>query len=390
MNEAIIVSAARLAIGRLGGTLMSSDEVTMGATVVKAALERAKIAPEMVDEVILGQNYRTGKTASNIARPIAIQAGIPESVPQFTINKHCAAGLKSVMLAAQAVKAGDAEIVIAGGVELMSKAAYLVPDMRFGSKLGHYRLQDQLLVIDPLCGLSMGQTADLLAKRFNISREDQDRFALWSQEKAEKAIKLGVFREEIVPLEVSQKGKMIVFDTDEFPRFGSTLEGLAKLKPYFASDGTVTAGNASGMNDGAAAVSVMSAAKAKKMGIEPMGKIVSYASVGVDPMVMGISPVFATRLALKKANLSIEDIDLIEVNEAFACVCVYFMNEMKTNPNKVNVTGGAISLGHPIAATGAILLTKLLYELKRRNLRRGLVTMCIGGGQGVAMIVERF
>ena len=390
MNEVVIASAARLPVGRLGGALKDSDELTMGALVIKESLARAGIKPEQVDEVIMGQNFRSGKVPSNSARAMSIQAGLPLEIPQITINKHCAAGIKSIVLAAQAIKSGDAEIIVAGGLELMSQAAYLVPNIRWGPRLGHQSLQDQLIMMDPICGLSMGETAEKLAREFDISRDEQDQFAFSSQQKANAAIRAGRFKEEIVPIEIPQsKGTSVLFDTDEHPRPETTLEKLANLKPYFASDGCVTAGNASGMNDGAAAVVVMSKSMAKELGVQPMAKISSYASVGVDPSIMGIGPVPATQNALSKINLDINDIDLIEVNEAFACVGIHFIREFEPDLDRVNVNGGAIALGHPIAATGTVIVTKLLYELRRRNGRHGLATMCAGGGQGIALIVDR-
>jgi acetyl-CoA C-acetyltransferase len=390
MNEVVIASAARLPVGRLGGALKGSDELTMGALVIKESLARAGISPDQVDEVIMGQNFRSGKVPSNSTRAMAIQAGIPIEVPQITINMHCAAGIKSIILASQAIKSGDAEIIVAGGLELMSQAAYLVPNIRWGPRLGHQRLQDQLIMTDPISGLSMGETAEKLAREFKISREEQDLFALSSQQKANAAIKSGKFKDEIVPIEVpGDKGSSVIFDTDEHPRPETTLEKLGKLKPYFASDGSVTAGNASGMNDGAAAVVVMSLKTAEKLGVEPLAKVAGYASVGVDPSIMGIGPVPSTKKALSKINLSIDDLDLIEINEAFACVGIHFLREFKPDLNRVNVNGGAIALGHPIAATGTVIITKLLYELKRRKGRYGLATMCAGGGQGIALVVDR-
>lgn len=389
MGDVVIASATRLAVGRLGGTLKDSDELTMGSTVIREVIKRSGVRPDSVDEVIMGHNFRSGNVPSNSTRAMAIKAGIPIDVPEITINMHCAAGIKSVNLADQAIKAGEASIIVAGGIEQMSNAAYLVPNIRYGKKFGHYRLQDQLIMHDPICGMTMGETAENLARTFKISREEQDAFALRSQEKAEAAVKEGRFKEEIVPLEIPQaKGNPIIFETDEYPRFGTTAEALARLKPVFAEDGTVTAGNSSGMNDGCAASVIMSAETAKELGITPLAKIVSYASVGVDPSIMGTGPVPATRKALGKAGLTIDDMDIIELNEAFACMCVYFIREMKADINKINVNGGAISLGHPIAASGMVILTKLLYELKRRNGRYGLATMCAGGGLGIAIIVD--
>lgn len=389
MREVVIASAARLAVGKLGGTLRDSDEFTMGKTVISAAIQRAGIEPSDVDEVIMAQQYRTGRNSGNSARPYAVMAGVPQPIPAFTISKNCGGSIKTVTLAAQAIKAGDADVIVAGGVEIMSHAAHLIPGMRWGSGVGNRELLDQLVLFDPICGLTMGQTAEKLAEEFNISREEQDQYALTSQQRAERAVKGGLFKDEIVPLEVKQRKQTVIFDTDEHPRFGTTLEALRKLRPAFKENGTVTAGNACGMNDGAGAVVVMSAERAEKLGVQPLARIVSYASVGVDPSIMGIGPVPATKLALEKAGLTIDDIDVIELNEAFAVMCVYFLRETGADPERVNPNGGAIALGHPISATGSVILTKLLYELQRSKKRYGLATMCIGGGQGIALIVER-
>lgn len=393
MREVVIASAARLAVGRLGGSLKEAHEEDMGSAVVKEAINRAGVSPDCIDEIIMGQNYRSGQTATNISRVIGIRAGLPLEIPGFSVNMHCSAGLKTVALAAQAIKAEEADILVAGGIDNMSNAAYFLPNMRWGAKAGHKIAQDQIVMLDPVCKLTTGQTAEKLSRMFNISRQEQDEFALWSQQKAEAAIKGGKFVEEIVPLKVpAGRNKFITFDTDEHPRFGTTMEMLSKLSPVFADDdkGTVTAGNSSGLNDSAGATVIMASDKAKEMGIKPLAKIRSYHAVGVDPSIMGIAPVPATREALRKAGLQLDDIELIELNEAFACVGIYWIREMKPkNTDIINVNGGAVALGHPIAATGTVLLTKLLYEMKRRDLQLGLVTMCVGGGQGMAMIVDR-
>lgn len=389
MREVVIASAARLAVGRLGGTLKNSDEFTMGKTVIKAAIERAGIDPGEVDEVVMAQQYRTGRNSGNSARPYAVMAGVPQEVPAYTISKNCGGSIRTVTLAAQAIKAGDAECIVAGGIDIMSHAAHLVPDIRWGTGVRHLELLDQLVLFDPICGLTMGQTAEEVASRFNIGREEQDEYAAMSQQRAEAAIKAGRFRDEIVPLEIKTRKETIIFDTDEYPRFGTTVEKLSKLRPAFKPDGTVTAGNACGMNDGAGAVVVMSAERAEKLGVKPLARIVSYASVGVEPAIMGTGPVPATKMALEKAGLTIDDMDVIELNEAFAAICLYFLRETGADIERLNPNGGAIALGHPISATGSVILTKLLYELQRRQGRYGLATMCIGGGQGIALIVER-
>lgn len=390
MREVVIVGAARLAVGKLGGTLKNSSEAEMGAVVIKEAINRAGISPDDVDEIIMAHNYRSGHISGNSTRVMALKAGIPEPIPEFTINKHCGGSIKSITLAAQVIKSGDADVIVAGGVELMSAAAFLVPDIRWGNPLGHGKFQDQLVLYDPICGLTMGQTAEKLAGTFDISREDMDQFAYESQQKAERAIKEGCFSKEIVAFEIpQQKGDPLVFDTDEYPRFGTTLEALARLKPAFKQDGRLTAGNSCGMNDGAAALVVMSAEKAEKLGVKPLVQIRGYNSVGVDPSIMGIGPVPSTKKVLEKTGLSIRDIDLIEINEAFAVVCLHFLRETGADPAKLNVDGGAIALGHPISATGAVLATKLVHQMELREVRLGLVAMCIGGGQGIAMVLER-
>jgi len=389
MQEVVIASAARLPVGKLGGTLLYTDEKDMGSLVIKESMRRAGIRPEDVNELIMGQNFKTGLISSNSTRVMAIEAGIPMEIPQFTINKHCGAGIKSIILATQAIKSGDAEIIVAGGIDQMSKAAHFAIGARWGVKVGHLQLKDQLVMQDPVCGLTTGQAAEKLARIYNISRQEQDEFAFWSQQKTEKAIKDGKFKDEIIPIQVEMKsGNTVLFDTDESPRFGTTLEKLAKLASAFAENGTVTAGNSSSMNDGASAMVVMSMEKAKRLDIKPLAKIVSYSAVGVEPSMFTTAPVPSTKIALEKAGLTIDDMDLIELNEAFACQSIYYTREIKPNLDRLNVNGGAIALGHPIAATGNVILTKLLYELKRRGGKYGLATMCIGGGLGISIIVD--
>lgn len=390
MSAAVITGAARLPVGRFGGALADADEAEMGSLVIREALDRSHTSPGEVGELIFAYGYRTGALPNNVARVFAAAAGIPVEVSSFTLNKACGGGLKAVALAAQAIAAGEAEVVVAGGQENMSKASYLIPRARWGYRLGHGELVDQLVLLDPISGYTMGETAENLASRYGVSREEQDLFALSSQKKAERAITAGRFVDEIVPIEVRRgKGKPEIFDHDEHPRFGTTLEALSRLKPAFVEGGTVTAGNSSGMNDGAAALILMSEEKALEKGIFPLARVVSCASVGVEPEIMGIGPVPATRLALVKAGLRMDDIDLVELNEAFASQALVCMDELGINPDLVNVNGGAIALGHPVSATGAVILVKLLYEMKRRESRLGLASMCIGGGMGISLIVER-
>lgn len=390
MREVVIVSACRTAIGRFGGTLSALSDIDFGPIPIREAIKRAGLTGDQIDEVIYASGYRTGDLPINSARVVAVKAGIPIEKPQFTISKACAGSIKAVALAAQVIKCGDAEIIVAGGMESMSNATYMLKKARWGYRLGHGQLQDQLILFDPLSGDTMGETAENVAERFHVSREDQDAFGLRSQQLAEKAIKEGRFKEQIVPVEIPQKkGEPKIFDTDEHPRFGTTLEALAKLKPAFRKGGTVTAGNSSGMNDGASALVVMSREKADALGLEPLATIVSYASAGVDPALMGIGPIPATRMALKKAGLTIDQIDLIELNEAFASQSLVCIRELGMDMEKVNIYGGAIALGHPVSGSGGAILTKLLYAMKDRNARYGLATLCIGGGQGMALIVER-
>ncbi len=390
MEEVVIVSATRTAIGKFGGSLTPLSDIDFGPVPIKEVMKRAGLEGNQIDEVVYASGYRTGDLPINSARVVAVKAGIPVEKPQFTISKACAGSIRAITLAAQIIKSGDADIIIAGGMESMSNATFMLKQARWGYRLGHGQLQDQLILFDPLSGNTMGETAENVAEKYNISREDQDEFALRSQNLAEKAIKEGKFKEQIVPVEIPQrKGAPKIFDTDEHPRLGSTMEGLAKLKAPFRKGGSVTAGSSSGMNDGASALVIMSRKKADELGMEPLATIVSYASVGVDPAHMGIGPVPATKAALEKAGLTIDQIDLIELNEAFASQALACIRELDIDMDKVNVNGGAIALGHPVSASGGVIVTKLLYELKERNLRYGLATLCIGGGQGLALIVER-
>jgi acetyl-CoA C-acetyltransferase len=389
MNEAVIISAARTPVGRFGGTLKDVTDRAMASLVIKEAMARAGVEPKEVEEVVFSQQYRTGELPANMARPVAIDAGIPIEVPQYTVAKACGGSLKTVFLAAQAIKAGDAQLLVAGGVESMSNAAYLLTKARWGYRLGHGQLMDQLVLYDPISRNTMGETAENVAERFQISREDQDLFALESQKRAGAALSQGLFKEQIVAVPIPRaKGEPVLFSQDEHPRPDTTLEGLAKLKPVFREGGTVTPGNSSGMNDGAAALVVASREKARALGLRPLVSIVGYASVGVEPAIMGIGPVAATRKVLEKTGLSLGDIDLIELNEAFASQSIACIRELGLDPGKVNVNGGAIALGHPISATGGVILTKLIYEMRRRGLELGLATMCLGGGQGVALVVR--
>jgi len=392
LREVVIVSAVRTAIGTFGGSFKDVSPIKLGATVVKEAMARANVKPEMVDEVIFGSVLQAG-LGQNVARQVSIAAGIPAEVPSMTINKVCGSGLKTVSLGAQAIMLGEADVVVAGGTENMSMAPYLLKNARWGHRMGDGAVVDYMVydgLTDVFNNYHMGITAENIAEKWNITREDQDKFALESQLKAEKAIKSGRFKDEIVPVEIPQKkGDPVIVDTDEHPRFGTTLEALAKLKPAFKKDGTVTAGNASGINDGAAAVVLMSKEKAEELGITPMATIVSFASAGVDPTIMGYGPVPASRKALEKANMTIDDIDLVEANEAFAAQSIAVVRDLGLDPEKTNVNGGAIALGHPIGCSGTRILVTLLHEMVKRDAKTGLATLCIGGGQGTSLIVKR-
>jgi acetyl-CoA C-acetyltransferase len=392
MKKVVIASAVRTAIGSFGGSLAGVSAVDLGATVIKEALNRAKIKPDMVDEVFMGCVLQAA-LGQNVARQASIRAGIPVEVPTMTINKVCGSGLRSVSLAFQSILTGDNEIVVAGGTENMSQAPYYLPKARWGLRMGNGEVVDGMIydgLWDIFNGYHMGITAENLAEKYGITREEQDEFAAASQQKAEKAIKEGKFKDEIIPVEIPQrKGDPVIFDTDEFPRPGTTVEKLAKLKPAFKKDGTVTAGNASGINDGAAALVIMSEEKAEELGVEPLATIVAWASGGVDPSIMGIGPVPATKKAMEKAGLTVNDMDLIEANEAFAAQSIAVARELKFDMERVNVNGGAIALGHPIGASGARILVTLLHEMKKRNSGYGLATLCIGGGMGTSLIVKR-
>ena len=391
MREVVIASAARTPIGSFGGTLKNTPAVTLGKTAVEEAVKRAGIKPEQVDELVFGCVLQAG-LGQNVARQVSLAAGLPIETPAMTINKVCGSGLRSVGLAAQIIKAGDADIVVAGGTESMSMAPYAMPAARWGARMFDAKMVDVMVndgLWDAFNQYHMGVTAENVADQWGITREELDEFALKSQQKAEAAIKAGKFKDEIVPVVIPQKkGDPIVFDTDEFPKFGASLEKMAKLKPAFKKDGKVTAANASGINDSAAALVVMSAEKAAELGITPLCKIVSYASAGVDPSIMGVGPIPASKKALDKAGLTVDDIDLFEANEAFAAQSVAVGRELQIPEEKLNVNGGAIALGHPIGASGARILITLIYEMKKRGCHKGLATLCIGGGMGTAMIVE--
>ena len=390
MKPVVIVAAKRTAIGKFGGSLAKIAAPDLGAVVLRALLEQTGVAGEAIDEVILGQVLTAG-AGQNPARQTLIKAGLPNSVSAMTINKVCGSGLKAVMLGAQAIACGDADIVIAGGQENMSASAHILPNSREGFRMGNASLVDTMIkdgLWDAFNDYHMGITSENVAEKYGVTREEQDQAAYESQTKACAAIKNGSFKAEIVPVIIKTKKGEVVFDTDEFPREGTTMEALAKLKPAFKKDGTVTAGNASGINDGGAALVVMSADKAKELGLTAMARILSYASTGVDPKYMGLGPISASRKALDKAKLTMQDIDLIEANEAFAAQFVEVGRELNFDKTKVNVNGGAIALGHPIGASGARILVTLLYALKAHNKKLGLATLCIGGGQGTTTIVE--
>jgi acetyl-CoA C-acetyltransferase len=391
-DDIVILSGCRTAIGTFGGALKDVSAVELATVAVRETVARAGLRPDQVDEVVLGCILQAG-LGMNPARQAAIKAGIPASVPAHTVNKVCGSGLKAVMLAAQAVKCGDAEVVVAGGAESMSRAPFLLPGARWGERLGHGKVLDHMIhegLTDAFDDIHMGITAENVVDRYGLGREEQDAFAAESQRRGLLAIAEGRFKKEIVPVLLPQKkGDPKPFDTDEHPRAGTTVESLAKLKPAFKRDGSVTAGNSSGLNDGAAALVVTSGARADSLGARPLGRIVSYASAGVDPKIMGMGPVPAVRKALERASLDIESVDLFELNEAFAAQSLAVVRELSIDPSRVNVNGGAVALGHPIGASGARILVTLLYALEARNQKLGVAALCIGGGQGVAMVVER-
>lgn len=392
MKEVVIVSALRTAVGSFGGNFKNVPAVELGAEVIKAILEETNINPAEVDEVLMGNVLQAG-LGQNPSRQAAIKAGIPQEVPAMTINKVCGSGLKTVNLAAQAIKAGDGEIFIAGGMENMSQAPYVNNDLRWGKKMGNGEFVDVMIKDGLSCAFNdyhMGITAENIVEKWNLSRTEQDEFAAMSQQRAEKTMAEDRFADEIIPVSVPQRrGEDLVVDKDEHPRKGVTAEGLAKLRPAFKKDGTVTAGNSSGINDGAAAFLIMSKNKAEKLGLEIIANITAYASAGVDPAIMGTGPIPATRKVLSQTGLDISDIDLIEANEAFAAQSLAVARELDFDMEKVNVNGGAIALGHPIGASGARILVTLLHEMKKRNSKTGLATLCIGGGQGAATLVKR-
>jgi acetyl-CoA C-acetyltransferase len=391
MNDVVIVAAGRTAVGKFGGTLARIAAADLGAHVIKNLLARAGVSPEAVSEVLMGQVLTAG-VGQNPARQALIRAGLPDMVPGMTVGMVCGSGLKSTHLAAQAIKAGDADVIVAGGQENMSASPHVLNNSRDGIRMGDGKLVDTMIVDglwDVYNQYHMGVTAENIAKKYNISRQEQDEFSVASQNKAEAAQKAGKFKDEIIPLEIPGKKGSVVFDADEFIKHGVTLDSLAGLRPAFSKDGTVTAGNASGINDGAAAVIMMSARKADELGLKPMARIKAYSSAGVDPSIMGMGPVPATQLCLKKAGWTHQDIDLMEINEAFAAQAIGVNREMGWDTSKINVNGGAIAIGHPIGASGARILVTLLHEMVRRDAKRGLASLCIGGGMGVALAVER-
>jgi len=391
MEDVVIVAAGRTAVGKFGGTLAKIPAAELGAQVIKHLLARTGIDPAAISEVIMGQVLTAG-VGQNPARQALIKAGLPEMVPGYTINKVCGSGLKATHLAAQAIRCGDADIVIAGGQENMSASPHVLAGSRDGFRMGDAKLTDTMIVDglwDAFNGYHMGVTAENVARKYDVSRAAQDEFALQSQLKAETAQKEGRFKDEIIPIEIASKKGTTVFDSDEYPKHGSTLETLAGLRPAFNKEGSVTAGNASGLNDGAAAVIMMSASKARELGLTPLARIKAYSSSGLDPAVMGMGPVSASKLCLKKAGWTHEEVDLMEINEAFAAQAIAVNKEMGWDTSKINVNGGAIALGHPIGASGARVLVTLLHEMIRRDAKKGLASLCIGGGMGVALAIER-
>jgi acetyl-CoA C-acetyltransferase len=391
MEDVVIVSAARTAVGKFGGAIAKVAAPDLGATVIRAVLARAGVSADLINEVILGQVLTAG-SGQNPARQAVIKSGLPNHVPAFVVGKVCGSGLKATHLAAQAIKCGDADIIIAGGQENMSASPHVLLGSRDGQRMGEWKMADTMIVDglwDVYNQYHMGITAENVAKKYEISREAQDAFATASQNKAEAAQKAGKFKDEIVPVEITSKKGTVVFDADEFIKPGVTVESLAGLKPAFDKAGTVTAGNASGLNDGAAAVLMMSAKKAKELGLTPLARIASYASAGLDPAIMGMGPVPASQLCLKKAGWKASDLDLMEINEAFAGQACAVNKEMGWDTSKINVNGGAIAIGHPIGASGARILVTLIHEMIRRDAHKGLASLCIGGGMGVALAIER-
>lgn len=392
MKQVVIVSAVRTPVGSFGGSFKDVSAVRLGTIAVTEAIKRANIDPNTVDELIFGNVLQAG-LGQNVARQVAVHSGIPIGVPSFTVNKVCGSGLKTVVLAAQSIMCGDSDIVVAGGTENMSQAPYLLKSARWGQRMGDGVIEDYMVkdgLWDVFNDYHMGTTAENIVSDYELTREEQDRLATESQNKAERAITSGRFKDEIVSVEVPQRKKdPIIVDTDEFPRFGATIESMGKLRAAFSKDGTVTAGNSSGINDGAAALVLMSKEKAEELGLTPLATIASYASQGVDPRVMGTGPIPATKKALEKANMKVEDLELIEGNEAFAAQALSVIKDLKLNTDIVNVNGGAIALGHPIGASGARILVTLLHEMQKRDSKAGLATLCIGGGQGIAIVVKR-
>jgi acetyl-CoA C-acetyltransferase len=394
MREVVIASGVRTPVGSFGGALKDVPVVELGALVIREALRRARLRQDKVDKVLMGNVLQAG-LGQNPARQAATMADISQYTPGVTINVVCGSGMEAVIMAAQSIRSGDAEVIIAGGMESMSQAPYLIPaTTRWGSRMGHVQLVDTMIQDGLWCSFEdyhMGITAENVAEKFHISREEQDAFAAESQRRAEAAIKAGKFKDEIIPVEVPQRrGEPLIFDTDEFPRFGTTVEKLAKLKPAFRKDGTITAGNASGINDGAAALVVMSAEKAVKLGIRPLAKITSYDCQGCEPELMGTGPIYAVRHAYEQVKEKLnKDIELVELNEAFAAQALACIRALHLDPDIVNVNGGAVALGHPIGCSGSRILVTLLYEMQRRDAKVGLAALCVGGGMGFAMIVER-
>ncbi|OBV39432.1 acetyl-CoA C-acetyltransferase [Janthinobacterium psychrotolerans] len=391
MDDVVIVAAGRTAVGKFGGSLAKIPASELGAHVIKGLLAKTGIDPNLIGEAILGQVLTAG-VGQNAARQAVIKAGLPSAIPAFTINKVCGSGLKATHLAAQAIKCGDANIIIAGGQENMSASPHVMNGSRDGFRMGDFKMTDTMIVDglwDVYNQYHMGITAENVAKKYEVSRAEQDEFALQSQLKAEAAQKAGKFKDEILPLEIANKKGTVVFDSDEYIKPGSTLESLAGLRPAFSKEGSVTAGNASGLNDGAAAVIMMSASSAKELGLKPLARIKAYASSGLDPAVMGMGPVSASRLCLKKAGWTHEELDLMEINEAFAAQAIAVNKEMGWDTSKINVNGGAIAIGHPIGASGARILVTLIHEMIRRDAKKGLAALCIGGGMGVALAIER-